>query len=243
MWAPHANGSRDERPAQQPSPLAITDGEINFLWSFIQGSIMDPDTWRRLLDSYGFCERHAWIHISIETAFRDEYLLGPTILYQALVEKGLRAILQPRISTHSTIRRLRASDACMLCALNIAQASGGAASPKRLGRGRDVAALQSVASELEALWRAYVCGICAGREEDADRQPRCRRHVLSDISKRRALDFGAQRELLAHLHERITRYQNSFLADGRKAADQDRAALLGAIGWCSGWRPLLGLLR
>ena len=50
---------------------APTDGEINFLWSFIQGSIVTPETWNALLRSYGFCERHAWIHIGIEMSFRD----------------------------------------------------------------------------------------------------------------------------------------------------------------------------
>ena len=69
---------------------APTDGEINLFWSFIQGSIVTPETWNALLRSYGFCERHAWIHIGIEMSFRDQYLLGPTILYAELVEKALR---------------------------------------------------------------------------------------------------------------------------------------------------------
>ena len=63
--------------------VAITEGEVNFLWSFIQGSLVNPETWNSLLGSYGFCERHAWIHMSIEMAFRDEYLLGPTNIFMA----------------------------------------------------------------------------------------------------------------------------------------------------------------
>ena len=54
-----------------------------------QGSITVPETWNALLRSYGLCERHAWMHIGVEMSFRDEYLLGPTILYAELIEKAL----------------------------------------------------------------------------------------------------------------------------------------------------------
>lgn len=119
-------------------PLAATDGEINFLWSFIQGSIMIPETRNALLRSYGFCERHAWIHIGVEMSFRDQYLLGSTILYGQLIEKSLRAISVPqRVGLHSVIRQLRATGRCLLCALNVEEcvrrryAAGGVGSRTR----------------------------------------------------------------------------------------------------------------
>jgi hypothetical protein len=76
MSASGANGRRIEEAISNHHALSITNGEINFLWWFIQGSIMNSDTWARLMKSYGFCERHAWIHLSIETSFRDRFLLG-----------------------------------------------------------------------------------------------------------------------------------------------------------------------
>jgi hypothetical protein len=93
-----------------PGLLAVTDGEISFLWSFIQGSIMISETWNALLRGYGFCERHAWIHISVEMSFRHEYLLGPTILYAELIDKSLLAISASQtIGLHSLMRQLRAA--------------------------------------------------------------------------------------------------------------------------------------
>jgi hypothetical protein len=234
---------RDGKKAlgENRSPLAITDGEVNFLWSFIQGSIMDPGTWNRLLNSYGFCERHAWIHISVEMAFREGYLLGPTILYQGLLEKALHAFGPPRV-IYWTMRQLRTTDACMLCALNIARTSAGAASPARLDRGRDITALRSFVADLRNQWRDHVCGECAGPKTHPDANRRCRRHLLSKGHADKALGVARVSEQLQELYEGVTRYQNSFVADGAEATDQDRAALIGAIGWCSGWRPLLDML-
>ena len=224
--------------------LAITDGAINFLWSFIQGSIMNPDTWNRLLNSYGFCERHAWIYLSIEMSFREQYLLGPTILYQALIERALDALSASRISKFAMARQLRNADACLLCALHIDDASAGASPPIRLDRGRDSGPLLNWASALEPLWRSYICEVCNDRDGATERGPtRCRRHLLIDIQTRNPVDFLRQRAVLRDLHERVTRYQESFLAGSLEASDQDCASLVAAIGWCSGWHPLLDLMR
>jgi hypothetical protein len=226
-----------------PRALAITDGEINYFWSFIQGSIMIPEVWKSLLHGYGFCERHAWIHLSIEMSFRDRYLLGPAILYGALIEKSLRAIHSPRrLGSPSFIRRLR-SGPCFLCGLNIIAAGAGAASQERLDRGRDSSRLSAFAVELEPLWRAYVCKTCAGDGDDKTALNRCRQHLLSDAKARTSIDFPSQVSMLRELSERVTRYESSFLFGGGEASDRDRAAFISAVGWCSGWRPLLALLQ
>ena len=158
-------------------PLSVTDGEINFLWSFIQGSIMIPETWNALLRGYGFCERHAWIHISVEMSFRDQYLLGPTILYGELIEKSLRAIKSPQcIGLHSLMRRLRAAGRCFLCAMNVKNASAGVSPQARLDRGRDNNQLRNFASKLEPIWRSFLCSDCSGHESGGTIPIRCRQH-------------------------------------------------------------------
>ena len=215
---------------------AATDGEINFLWSFIQGSIVIPETWNGLLRSYGFCERHAWIHIGIEMSFRDEYLLGPTIFYAELVEKALHAIDTPR----SMLRReLRGDGPCFLCAMNLQDATAGACPQVRLARGRDASNLRDFASRLQPIWSFCLCPDCSGQA----RSPTpCRRHLLAANEADAPVDLRAQRNVLRDLSVRVTRYQKSFLAGGPQVNDQDRAALIVAIGWCSGWRPLLAQL-
>ncbi len=237
------SGKRELFGANGAELLAMTDGEINFLWSFIQGSIMIPETWNALLRGCGFCERHAWIHISVEMSFRDQYLLGPTILYGELIEKSLRAInARQRIGSHSLMRQLRAAGPCFLCALNVKNASAGACPQARLDRGRDGSRLRNFAGKLEPIWRSSLCPDCSGEESDKTAANRCRRHLLAAMKARTPIDIIGQTKMLQDLSGRVARYQRSFSAGGAKASDQDRAALISAIGWCSGWRPLLARL-
>jgi hypothetical protein len=63
---------------------------VNFFYWFIQGSIMIPETRWRLRDASGFCQRHAWAHLAIETSFRRRFVLGPAILYEDLIEPSTR---------------------------------------------------------------------------------------------------------------------------------------------------------
>jgi hypothetical protein len=214
---------------------APTDGEINFLWSFIQGSIMIPETWNWLQRSYGLCERHAWVHFSVEMSFREEYLLGPTILYAELIEKARHTIETSR--TKSEVE-LRAGKPCFFCSIAVRDVSAGASPLKRLERGRDVGNLRQFARRLEPFWRRCVCPDCSA---GTTAMP-CRRHLLAAIEANAPADLRLQRDPLRELSRQLTRYQKSFLVGGAKVNDEDRAALNTAIGWCSGWRPLLAQL-
>jgi hypothetical protein len=220
---------------QNRGPLVITDGEINFLWSFIQGSIINPETWTSLLSGCGFCQRHAWVHLSVEMAFRERYLLGPTILYAALVEKALSAVC---VRQAFAARRLLARESCLLCTLNIVNLSRGACPQHRLLQGRDTRPLMSFAFDLKEFWSDYVCDVC----KHDNGEIRCRRHFVADLRARRPINLLRQQTMLSDLHHRLVRFQESFTVGKPKASDQDRASLIAALGWCSGWRPLLALL-
>jgi len=222
--------------------LAISDGEVNFLWSFIQGSIMIPETWNALLRGYGFCERHAWVHLSVEMAFRTRHFLAPVILYRALVDKALRAVRAPDYVGSRINTRLRACGPCLLCALNIRNAGAGASPPARLNRGRDSGGLRTFAARLTPLWRCGVCPICAGERDRSSAGIQCRPHLLAEMQIQRLVDLSGQQRLLQELSGRLARYEKSFTAGADEPSDQERAALIIAAGWCSGWRPLLELL-
>jgi hypothetical protein len=236
MTLPRSDGARGNASNQKRAPLGITDGEINFLWSFIQGSIINPETWTSLLNGYGFCQRHAWVHFSVETAFRERYLLGPTILYAALVERALSAVHARHAFAE---RRLLASESCLLCNLNIADQSRGACPEQRLLQGRDTGPLMQFALDLKEFWNDYVCDICKRHNGEM----RCRKHFLADLRARRPIDHLRQQDVLRDLNRRLIRFQESFTVGKPKASDQDRASLIAAIGWCAGWRPLLALLN
>jgi hypothetical protein len=222
--------------------LPITDGEIHFLWWFIQGSIMDPETWNALLRAYGLCARHAWAHLNVEIAFRERHLLGPVILYRALIEQTLQAIQGRQYTSRSPLRRLKAAAPCLLCALDINRAGSGAAPRARLDRGRDSSGLRSFATSLAPFWRAQVCAICADDADQAVAFPRCRQHLLADLSSRKPIDFIWQQSNLRELAARLAKYEGSFVFGADRPSNQDRSALISAAGWCSGWRPLLELL-
>ena len=233
------------REASSVHRFAPTCAEINFLWSFIQGSITVPETWNALTRRYGFCERHAWIHISVEMSFRDEYLLGPVILYAELIEKALRAVSRLQsVGQHSLEHALRSRGPCFLCSMNLRNSSSaGAALRSRLDRGRDISTLRAFAGRTAPVWRSWLCPECAGRE-CAQLDPRlCRQHLIAAMRARTPVDISTQGNMLQDLFDHVARYQDSFLAGGSEASDQDRAALIAAIGWCSGWRPLLSQLR
>ena len=221
----------------KPRQLAITDGEVNFLWSFIQGSIMIPETWDALLRGFGLCERHAWVHLSVEMAFRRQHFLGPVILYRALIDKAAQAV-----HARSITRQLRTRGPCRLCELNIHHAAAGACPRARLDRGRDSSRLRAFAAELEGLWRPMVCAACAGEATTGDGLSRCRRHLVDDLNARRSVDLAWQQEALQGLSKRLGHYEKSFTAGAEGPRDEDRAALISAVGWCSGWRPLLVML-
>jgi hypothetical protein len=234
---------RDAVDARESPDLSITDGEINFFWSFIQGSVMIPETRNALLRAYGFCERHAWVHLSVEMSFRKRHFLGPVILYHALIEKSVQEVqTRQHVSLRPPMRRLRPTGSCFLCALNINNAGAGASSRARLDRGRDSNRLRDFATGLAPLWRPNVCAVCSNEPRNIVGASRCRRHLLTDLKLQKPVDLSCQQGMLQELSRRLARYEKSFVAGADEPTDQDRASLISAIGWCSGWRPLLALL-
>ncbi|HUZ32694.1 MAG TPA: hypothetical protein VMV19_11435 [Xanthobacteraceae bacterium] len=227
----------------EAEPLGPTDGEINFFWSFIQGSLMNEETWFALVRGCGFCERHAWIHIGIEMSFRGDYLLGPTILYGELIDRAVRGI-GDRASARPLLaqRRLQATGPCFVCALSVKGATAGACPQSRLKRGRDDGELRAFAKRTEPLWQKFLCSECLGQEFDTADARRCRRHLLAAFDRGTHVDFAKQKTMLEDLSMRLARHQASFIAGGEEADDLVRAALIAAIGWCSGWRSLLARL-
>jgi hypothetical protein len=239
---PCAPPSMSHQADESSRNLQITDGEVHFLWWFIQGSITDADTWNALLRAYGLCERHAWAYLSVEIAFRGRYLLGPVILYRVLIERTSRAIHAHQYIRRPPLRRLKAAGQCLLCKLNIDSAGVGAAPRARLDRGRDSSGLRSFSTSLAPSWRPQVCAICAGDAQQAVASARCRLHLLADANAHNPVDFIWQQSTLRELSARLTEYERSFVFGADRSSDQDCAALISAIGWCSGWRPLLDLL-
>jgi len=212
----------------------LSDGEIHFLWWFIQGSIMEPDIRRRLHRAWGFCERHAWGALAVEAAFRHGFLHGPAVLYQDLMERALRAFaLRGPGQGRRLARRLRATGPCHLCDLNLSRVAGAHVRSERIVEGRDPRALRAFADQTRRYWGRTVCGRCRG--DGSSR--RCRPHLLEEVRRRGLSDVASHRGLVEHIVEHLGVYHQSFVWGYHGTeTDEDRAALISAVGWCSGWR-------
>jgi hypothetical protein len=155
-------------PSEQADPNApLSRGEVNFLWWFIQGSIMDADVRWRLRDGWGLCERHTAAWLSVEVAFHHGYLHGPAVLYADLMQRARAAFHLPAplaerpVALRRVARRLTPRGPCHFCGLGLGPASDGYIPDERLRVGRDRAPLRAFMEQTQPFWRGFVCGICA----------------------------------------------------------------------------------
>jgi hypothetical protein len=218
--------------------LRFGDGEIHFLYWFIQGSIMNPSTRWKLRHSWGMCDRHSFAFIAIEAAFRDFFLHGQAVLYQDLMERAVAAFKAPTpFYAYKIAGRLRESESCLLCEIGYGPDSKALYHPKYIDEGNDLRPIRSFADETEPLWRAKVCGRCA----ENDTPLLCRIHLRESLHSGNC-DLPEQRAYVQDIFKRISRYAHSFVW-GYHGTDtmEDRAALIEAIGWLNGWRVWLML--
>lgn len=196
---------------------------------------MDVATRWKLRRAWGLCGRHAWGALTTEAAFRHGYLHGPAVLYQDLMERALRAFqLRGALQTQRLARRLRATGPCMMCEMRLGSASHGAAQAERIREGRDPGELFSFAEATRRYWWRTICGRCL---DDGSPQ-RCRPHLLEDLSPGGGGDLVRHRALVKDVLEHLTVYRQSFVWEYHGTeTDEDRAALISAVGWCSGWHP------
>jgi len=218
----------------------LSPGEVHFLWWFIQGSIMQPETRRQLRLAWGMCERHGVGALAAEAALRHGYLHGPAILYADLMARAARAFgVAGPLPGARLARRLRSRGACLMCELGFGPDSRSFISQERVEAGRDLSQIRAILVTLERHWRATVCGRCAGSRA----QPRCRVHLVEELRNDPLLDLEPQRALVCSILGHVERYDASFRLEMQGTdSPEDRAALVSAAGWCGGWSALLALL-
>lgn len=219
----------------------LSPGEIHYLYWHIQGAIMEPETRQSLRNAWGFCERHAWAAMLVESAFRPGFLHGPSILYEDIMSRALPAL---HLSGPLLARRLRFSlrekGPCLMCEMGYGPENEGKASQEILERGGNQDHLRAFAHRTEKYWSETVCGVC----NNSDSLQRCRRHLIEDADRGFLPAISLQRDLVRSVHDRLVVYARSFVCGYHgTATDKDRAALISAVGWCSGWGPLLLMMK
>ncbi|MCA1959312.1 MAG: hypothetical protein LDL33_00850 [Desulfomonile sp.] len=222
------------------SAFELSPGEIHFLWWFIQGSIMNPSTRERLRKAWGMCERHAWGWMIVEAAFRSGFMHGPAVLYQDVVGLAVEAFeMQGPAQLGRLRRRLRAKGPCLMCEEGYGSESKGFVKPNIVVQGRDLSEFRSFALRTLPYWRNDICGKCSGSGSAV----RCREHLVEDESARFGEDLSNHRALISDIHRRLTRYARSFQFEFRGTNTlEDTAALISAVGWCSGWTLFLSII-
>lgn len=231
----------DNDPAAAAVFVPLSRGEVNFLWWFIQGSIMDADVRAKLRHGWGLCDRHTAAWLLVEAAFRGRYLHGPAVIYTELMEQAVAAFdLTGPWQARRLARRLDALTGCHLCALGLGAASAGFIVGDRLEIGRDPTALRAFMTASQGFWRESVCGRCAGTNAPA----RCRIHLCADLQQGIDREIANERARVERIARHLARYHASFVWEHRGTDTvEDRGALISAAGWCSGWRSLLALSR
>jgi hypothetical protein len=122
-----------------------------------------------------------------------------------------------------------------MCGMDYGPESIGYPNRKALKEGRDLTNLRSFALETKPYWQQYVCGLCLGQEGQG---VLCRPHLLSMLSHGRSTEGGveAQKRLVEYLAEQLAAYSRSFRWGWHDTeTTENKAALITAIGWCSGW--------
>ncbi len=227
-------------PAAGADDWRFSDGEVPDLSWFVQGSIMVPDVRWRLSHAWGLCDPHAWSALFGEASYRHGYLHGPTKLYEDLMERALRAFeVRGPQEARRIARRLREKGPCLMCEMDLRSRIAGGVREDVLREGRDPWALQQFAKGTRRFWRSTVCGRCA----DHPSPVRCRIHFRDDVLHGGGTDMEAQRRLLERIVTHLPVYAQSFVWGHQGTeTDGDRAALINAVGWCSGWRGLIAVV-
>ena len=202
---------------------------------------MIPETRHALRKAWGFCERHAWASILVEMGFRPNYMMGPAILYEDIMSLAISAFdFHGPLGNLRLRRNLREKGQCIMCEMGFGPETKGRASPDIIERGGNSSNLRVFAQKTKKYWERTVCGRCFGNESFQ----RCRRHLIEDASNGSVGDISFHRGILEYIFEHLVIYARSFRWECHATdTEEDQAALISAIGWCSGWGPLLSILK
>jgi len=215
-------------------------GEIHYLWHYIQGSIMSPDVRLNLRGAWGFCERHAWIALLVEASFRHGFMMGPAILYEDLMDSAAQTLgRRGPLKDWRFLNRIRDKCPCLMCDMDLGPGTKGSGRKDLTARGRDTTELCRLAEMSRPYWEKTVCGRCLGNGA----WYRCRPHLLEDAANGPVENLSSHRAHIQKMRHHMALYSRSFAWEHRgTATDEDKASLISAVGWCSGWRPFISIV-
>jgi len=262
MTTPAQSNDRCDIPLMLDADHNLTDEEVQLLWSFIHGDIMNEPTRVRLRKHWGLCGRHAWGSAIAEIELWQSGAgvrgghqpFDAAVLYDDLLGQMFHALTGSRRWSRRKI--LRGKGTCLICDDVRAPALAGAA----LTHGGFTASILS--SEANALhhtrgwltgthaeWMSHVCPDCAKNAgsaseknvDDADGSTalRCRPHLL-DAGLFDDETTAVVIDTMAQLHHQVRALAASMTERGVASTPTVDASWVRALGWFHGWQfPLL----
>lgn len=226
--------------------------EVDWLWSFIHGDIMEPGIREQLNRAYGLCSRHAWWVAAVEMElWKDD--LGPRPLDACVYGHDLLGYTRSRLTaphfpSWQKVRKvMRGEGDCRICAAvanSLRQQS-----LERAPRGFDAATLERDAEEAnrlvntrewlrrtEPVWRVRVCPICESRIAGT-RLPGpghlCRPHLLEGCEPEGTVK--ALTDYLGDVQWRIAGLIRSMTPRAVPPTLAQEASWIEEIAWFAGW--------
>jgi hypothetical protein len=219
-------------------PFLVTEGEVNCIIGFLHDGSIGAEAWHRLMGAWGYCERHAWVSLIVEMAHLNGFVSRSAFLYFDLLQQAAGVLgATGRNAKRTLAKRLGNRNSCMICEINPRRR--GWLSDAEINEARDQSRLRRFAVELEPLWQESRCPRCLGL---ATGGRFCRLHLREAVATDSPVAIEDELRYLSSLIARLETYAKSFMWEHRGTdRAQDRAALLSAVGWCSGWSSLASI--
>jgi putative (di)nucleoside polyphosphate hydrolase len=219
-------------------PLGVTAGEVNFIQGFVHDGSIGAECGLQLMRYWGYCERHAWVSLAVELALLHGFCSRSATLYTDILRQGIAALSLIRRSPRAVAKGLKESGTCMIC--NAKPRSRGLLSTAELTKGKDIARLRALAEGSASFWSSDCCPRCI---DGMTYGHLCRRHLIEALNAGASVNLEEEHQHLLNVLSRLENYAWSFSWDFRGIdGPEDRAALISAIGWSSGWSSLAAVI-
>jgi putative (di)nucleoside polyphosphate hydrolase len=224
-----------EKEPVDGGPLSISDGEVNFIQGFVHDGSIGAECGLQLMGYWGYCERHAWVSFAVEMSTLRGFCSRSASLYVDILQQASTALAGN--TQRAIAKQLKERGSCMICNAN--PKWRGLLSAAELAEAKDPARLRNFLEESAPFWRSDCCPRCITLVTGGQL---CRHHMIEAINEGQSLDLRHERDYFLNMLARLENYAWSFSWGFRDIdGPEDRAAIVSAIGWCSGWSSLAKL--
>jgi hypothetical protein len=247
---------------------ALRPEEVEQLWSFLHGDVMNAGIRQHLRSALGLCPRHTWGYAVVEVELwvagagprEGHQPFDVCVLYEDLLRTVAAALSGRHVRWHRLDQHLRSQASCRIC--DYLPTGAQPEQPHAGGyAGVDLAAVTVEANalafttswcqETQPVWGLRVCPACrhehagAAAAEPVGRghvtpAQLCRRHLLVRAHVT-PLEGRAVSQRLLDVQQRVVMLLQSMSAGAALPPPAVEASWIEALGWFAGWDLPLAL--